>query len=133
LKKGRAIWTKPSRIDVVAGIEMKDTRPMVAILANHRGNNGWIERTLTVTDVKGEATMSVAQDQVVIPYAFVGSDNIDLGAKGIINSDTRDGVFYIRYKKLDGILKIKNEDRNFDVFRARKTFDDYSPGNVNLH
>ena len=58
---------------------------------------------------------------------------IDVGAKGIINSDTQDGVFYVRYKKLDGILKIKNEDRNFDVFRARKTFDDYSPGNVNLN
>jgi hypothetical protein len=132
LKKGRAIWTKPTRINLVAGIEMKDTRPIVAILANHRGKHGWIEEILTVTNIKGEATMSVAQDQVVIPYAFVGSNNIDVGAKGIINGDTRDGVFYVRFKTLDGILKVKNKDRNFDVFGAKKAFDDYSPGKVNL-
>lgn len=130
LKKGRAVWTKPTRIEVDAAIEMRDTRPMVAILANQRGKHGWIENILTVEGVKGEARMSMAQEKIVIPYAFTGSDNIDVGVKGVISEQTREGVFYVRFKKLDGILKIKNNDRNFDILGARKTFDEYSPERV---
>lgn len=29
---------------------------------------------------------------------------------------------------MNGILKVKNGERNFDFFGARKTFDDYVPG-----
>jgi len=129
LKKGRAVWKKPTHLEVEAGIEMKDTRPMVAIMANQRGKHGWIEKILTVEDVKGEAKMSIAQDKIVIPYAFFGSDDIDVGAKGIITANTRNGVFYVRFKKLHGILKVKDNDRNFDILNARKKFDEYSPGN----
>jgi hypothetical protein len=133
LKKGRAIWKKPMRIEVQAGIEMKDTRPMVAIMSNQRGKHGWLEKILTVEDVKGEARMSMAQDQIVIPLAFAGSDDIDVGAKGIINAETRDGVFYVRFKKLYGILKVRGDDRNFDILNARKKFDEYSPDPVKLN
>jgi hypothetical protein len=133
LKKGRAVWTKPTRIEVEAGIKMKDTRPMVAIMSNQRGKHGWLEKILTVEEVEGEVRMNMTQDQIVIPYAFAGSDDIDVGAKGIINALTRDGVFYVRFKKLHGILKIRDDDRNFDILNARKKFNEYSPEKVKLN
>ncbi len=130
LDKGRAVWKKPTNIEVEAGIEMKDTQPMVAIMANQRGKHGWIEKILTVADVKGEARMSISQDKIVIPYAFCESDDIDIGAKGLITANTRDGVFYARFKKLHGLLKTKDGDRNFDILRAKEKFDEYSPGDI---
>jgi hypothetical protein len=133
LKKGRAVWTKPTRIEVEAGIKMTDTRPMVAIMSNQRGKHGWLEKILTVEEVEGEVRMNMTQDQIVIPYAFAGSDDIDVGAKGIINALTRDGVFYVRFKKLHGILKIRDDDRNFDILNARKKFNEYSPEKVKLN
>jgi len=127
LDKGRAIWKDPTLIEITAGVQMKDTRPMVAMLANHRGKHGWLGNMLTVEDIRGEARLSLARKQMVIPYAYVASDDIDVGAKGRVNEQSRHGVFYVRYKKLDGILRINGEDRNFDIFGAREKFEEYTP------
>ncbi|MEA3276527.1 MAG: hypothetical protein U9Q81_14805 [Pseudomonadota bacterium] len=128
LRKARAVWKKPVRLDVEAEIAMKDSRPIVAVFANQRGKHGWLEKILTVEDVRGEAKMNVASNRVLIPYAVAGSDKIDVGAKGVIDANHREGIFYARFRKLHGILKVKDGDRNFDIIGARKKFDAYSPG-----
>lgn len=132
LHKGRVVWKKPIQLDLEAGIAMNDSRPIVAILANERGKHGWIEKLLTVHDVEGEASLSAKSRQLVIAYAFAGSDKIDVGAKGLINDDTREGIFLARYRKLQGILKSKDGDRNFDLIRAREKFDSYMPGETSV-
>ena len=132
LPKARVVWRKPIRLDMEAEIEMKDSRPIVALLANQRGKHGWLEKILTVEDVKGSARMNIEADRAVIPYALVGSDKIDVGAKGLVDSRSREGMFYVRFRKLHGILKVKDGERNFDIFGARKKFDDYTPGETPL-
>jgi len=106
---------------------MKDTRPIVAMLANHREKHGWLENLLTIEDIQGEAVMNMTEKQIVIPYAFIDSDKVDVGAKGIISANTREGMFYARFKKLKGLLKINDGKRNFDILKARKKFDEYIP------
>ena len=56
-----------------------------------------------------------------------GSDKIDVGAKGVITREARDGVVFARYRKLKGLLKIHDGKRNFDVINAQKKFDAFSP------
>ena len=68
-------------------------------------------------------------NKVVIPNAFMDSDNIDFGAKGVIDEGLNYGVIYARYKKLDIVVKISNGKRNVDLIRARGKFDEYQlPG-----
>jgi hypothetical protein len=115
LKKGRALWKRPIQLQLEADLRMSNSRPVVAVIANQRGKHGWLEKALTIDDVEGEARMNMAQQRIVIPYAFAGSDKIDVGAKGVISADERDGVFYVRYRKLHGILQIENGEGNIDV------------------
>ena len=132
LSKGRVVWKKPVRLDLEANIAMHDTRPIVALLANQRGKHGWVEKLLTLEGVQGTARLAASADRVLIPYAFAGSDKIDVGAKGLVDADTREGVFYTRFRKLHGILKVKDGERNFDVIGATAKFETYSPGETNL-
>ena len=74
--------------------------------------------------------MEMQQNRIVFPYAFAGSDEIDVGAKGIITEQTRDGVIFARYRKLKGLLKIRDGERNFDVLMPQQKFDTYSPESV---
>jgi len=37
----------------------------------------------------------------------------------------RDGVFFLRYKKLKMLLKVRNGKKNIDIFHVKKTFDNY--------
>ena len=87
---------------------------------------------LTVQDIEGEATLLAQSRQLVVPYAFAGSDKIDVGVKGLINDQTREGVFLARFRKLDGILKVKDDRKNFDILRARQKFDRYRPGETGV-
>ena len=80
--------------------------------------------------VNGEAVVNMAQNHIVIPYAFASSDKIDVGAKGVITADERNGVLYVRFRKLHGILKINNGKRNLDVLKAREKFDQFDSESV---
>ena len=128
LTKARAVWRKPIQLDVEADISISDTRPFVALLANHRNKHGWLENMLTTDDISGTVQLKIADNQALIPFAFVSSDKIALGAKGLFDQQGREAVFYARYRKIGGILKVKDERRNFDILRARHTFDQYVPG-----
>ena len=129
LEKGRTVWKKPVVIEAEASVEIKDSRPFVAIFSNEKGKRKWLEKMLTVEDIQGRAELSLENGQLVIPHAFVSSDHVDAGAKGIMDADRKDGVFYARFRKLDAVLKIKKGERNIDVLGARKTFTEYDPLN----
>lgn len=127
LNKARAVWKKPVQLDLEADLEMTDSRPFVAMIANQKGKEGWLEKAMTIDDVSGEVKVNMKQDIIVIPYAFAVSDKIDVGAKAIISADARNGVLYARFKKLHGLLKINNGKRNLDILKAREKFDAYVP------
>ncbi len=130
LKKARAIWKRPINIHLEADFDMTDSKPIVAVIANHRGKHSWLEKALTIDDMNGEAVVNMSKDRIIVPYAFAASDKIDIGAKGVITAETRDGVFYVRFRKLHGILKIRNDKRNLDVLNARKKFTEYDSETV---
>ena len=132
LDQGRVVWKRPLELDAVATVSMRDSRPIVALLANHRGKNGWIEKLLTVEDIRGTAELSVSSGRARIPNAVVGSDKIDVGARGMFDDASREGIFYARFRKLDGILKVRDEERNFDIFGAREKFESYVPGQTDV-
>ena len=127
LNNTQTIWKKPFSIHSESVVEIKDSRPLVAMLSNQREKHGWLSKLLTIEDIQGTARLDIEHNEIVIPYVFFDSDKIDLGAKGIINEHTHEGVFYARFKKLKGLLKVRNGQRNFDILKAKKKFDDYSP------
>ena len=127
LNKARAVWKKPVQLDIEADLEMTDSRPFVAMMANKKGKEGWLGKAMTIDDINGKVNMRMKDQTIVIPYAFAASDKIDVGAKGIITLDRNDGVLYARFKKLHGLLKISNGKRNLDILKAREKFDEYVP------
>ena len=97
LNKARTIWKKPVFLHTEAEAELKDSRPFVALFTNQKGEHKWIEKMLTVQDIKGTAEMTLDNQRLFIPRAFTSSDKIDAGIKGIIDSEQREGVFYVRH------------------------------------
>ena len=40
-------------------------------------------------------------------------------------AEGNNGRIYLKYKKLDVVLKILNGDRNLDIIKAREKYDEY--------
>lgn len=132
LNNARAVWKKPVQLDIEADLKMTDSRPFVTMMANKKGKEGWLGKAMTIDDVDGKVNLRMKDQMIVIPYAFAGSDKIDVGAKGIITRERNDGVFYARFRKLHGLLKISNGKRNLDILKAREKFDEYVPSESKL-
>jgi len=125
LKQAETTLTKPFRLKSLASLHMTDSRPIVAMLGNQKDRPGWVKKMLTVDDVTGTVELDYANPRLVIPAASMDSDNIELGAKAIIDRGLRNGVIYARYKKLDIVVKMADGKRNIDLLRARRKFDEY--------
>jgi len=104
---------------------MTDSRPIVAMLGNQKDLPRWVKNMLTVEGVKSMVNLDMSDNQIVIPHAFMNSDKIDFGAKGIFNKGVNDGVIYARYKKLDIVAKYSDGTRNIDLIGAKRKFDEY--------
>ncbi len=127
--KGSVVWKRPMTLDISTGVRMTNTRPLVAIFESERKTQKWLEKIITLKDVRGTATVKVKPDQFLIPYAMFKSDTIEVGVKGAIRDKDRKGVFYARYGKLAGIIAIDNKTKKFGLIGATRKFEDYVAGN----
>ncbi len=133
VKRANVVWRKPIWLKSETQLTIKDSRPIVAMIDNKRDKHGLISKLLTIENIHGMAKINMANNTITIPNAYVKSDKIDIGAKGIISPKLRDGMFFFRYKKLKGLLKIRNGKKNFDILHVQKTFDNYVIPSVGGH
>jgi len=125
LVRGETTWKKPLQLDAEATIHIVDSRPVVAMFTNKKERPKWLLDLLTIKDIEGIARVEIANQQIVIPRAHAISDQLEVGAKATISEQTRDGVIYARYKKLDAVIRIDDGNRNTDLIRAREKYDGY--------
>ena len=128
LREANTVWRKPLRLDMRADLEISDSRPVVAIFSNQRGKHGWLSKLLTIKDIQGEVDLKLDDQRLTINRTYADSDKIGIGAKGIISPDTRSGVFYARWRKLKGIVEVRDGERGFSIIGAKKKFDAYRAG-----
>jgi len=124
LVRGETTWSDPLKLDAEAEFTISDSRPFVALFKNNGAPN-WLGNMLTVEDITGDAELRVENEQVIIPFAHATSDNIDVGVKGVISEQSRDGVFFVRYKKLNALLRVTGGKRNLDIIKAREKYERY--------
>jgi len=125
LDTANIVWRKPIRLQSQTSLKIKDSRPVVAMMDNKKEKHNWLSKLMTIKDIQGKATVNMADNIITIPDAYVISDKIGIGARGIISPTVRDGMFLLRYKKLKLLLKMKNGKKNIDILHVQQTFDTY--------
>ena len=119
-------WSAELGLEAVLSIS--DSRPIVALFKNQDGwRPDFLARMMTLEDIAGTGTIRMANQRMVIPGAWLTSDNAEAGLKGVFSPEQRDGMLYFRYKKFDALLKVRDGKRNLDILNALRTFDAYEP------
>jgi hypothetical protein len=132
LQRAETTWATPLRLDMEAQLMVSDSRPLVAIFENAGQPPKFLSRMLTVEDIKGTAALLVADETLTIINAHAISDNLEIGAKGILASDNRNAMIYLRYKKSDVLLKLQNDKKNLDIIGVKKKFDAFRVDNGSI-
>lgn len=127
LEETEVLWHKPMHLDMTAGITIKDTRPIVALVDNLRGQHSWIEDLLTVDDIGGHLVLTLDGDRVVLSDALVGGDALTVGVKGRADADDREAMVYLRWHDLTAAAELAGKETHFHLTDARGRFDAYAP------
>ncbi len=128
LEETEVLWHKPMHLDMTAGINIKDTRPFIALLDDMRGEHGWIDNLLIARDLGGHLKLALDGKRALLSDAMIGSEQISVGAKGRADVHGREGMVYVRWHDLTGAMELQGGEKHFDIANARKRFDAYVPG-----
>ena len=112
-------------LSLTTDLTVSDSRPFSALFANNGGPN-WIAKRLVVSDLKGDAQMTLRNRDIYVPTAHIGAEDLEFAFKGIIAKPDMHGMAYFRYKRLDAGLKLENGKRDFVLIGPIKKFDAYS-------
>ncbi|MCB1497715.1 MAG: hypothetical protein KDJ86_18180 [Bauldia sp.] len=126
--KGKVVWRKPMNLDMTGTFQMADARPLASFFDSHRKEQKWLDRILSLKNIRGDATIKVEPKEIVIPYAMAKAEPVEVGVKGIFGPGVRQAMFYARYGNLSGILEVDGSEKRFGLFGAKRKFDDYRPG-----
>jgi hypothetical protein len=114
------------RVNAYAELNASDSRPIAAVFRNQEGwRPEFIAKALMVEGIEGTAELEILGRRVAIPDSWVTSDNIEAGARVVFADSGSDGVVYLKYKKVDAVLKLNNGKKNIDLLGARKKYDAY--------
>jgi len=128
IEKADLVWKKPLHLGMRALTTMKDSRPVVAVLDNVRGEQDWIDGLLEAEDLAGHIELVLDGERAVLSDAMLGSPRINVGAKGLADGKGLEGLVYVRWNDLTGALAFQGEERHFHLIGARRKFDAYVPG-----
>ena len=124
-QRAEAVFDLPLWLSADAGLTVSDTRPLVALFENRRRSPAWLSKLLTLEDIGGEATLELSDNRLKVSDAQVLSDKAEVAVKAVFYETGSDGVIYVRYRKLDAVLKMDGPESNLDVLGARQTFEQY--------
>ena len=122
MNKVDLVLQRPVDLDLAADLSMSDTRPLAALFRNHGGPK-WIARRMTVEDLAGAASLLLRDNQIYVPDAHLGADQLEVGMKGIIREPESHGMYYLRYRRLDALLNFNGDKRDMVLIGSRKKFD----------
>jgi hypothetical protein len=132
LDQSELVWNKPMKLSTKAIMTVTDTRPFVAMMENARGEHGWINELLTLSDLAGSLRLSMDGQGAIIHDAFLGSDKASISARGLSHADHREALLLVRYKRLSGSLAMQDGQSRFSILGARERFAAYVPGETEL-
>ncbi|MEA3455179.1 MAG: hypothetical protein U9R26_01605, partial [Campylobacterota bacterium] len=125
MKKADVVWRKPLQLKSEMALHIKDSRPIVAMMDNKQIQFSFINKLLIVNNLRGDAKINIEDNAITIPYALVKSDEIDIGAKGVIAPTIRNGIIYFGHKSVKAVMEIRDGRKSFNIFNAQQSFDNY--------
>jgi hypothetical protein len=121
--KATLTFTEPMRVDARIDLDLQDTRPIVVVFDAFKDVPPWIERLMTIEDVRGGAALRVGGDRVDVRELDVNGKGLRALADLSFGRRGRDGILYLRFHGLSLGVELTKGQKDFKLFRPRAWFE----------
>ncbi|MCP4664586.1 MAG: hypothetical protein GY856_55075 [bacterium] len=125
---GSVALTQPLAATGRVGVEMRDSRPILALFLEEKKRLQWLEKVLVIRDLRGEAEVQFSRSAVTLDHLTVRSrKDLEILARLRFSEAPAEGILYARYGRLSTGVELRDGKRNWKLTGARKWFEKH-PG-----
>ncbi len=122
--KSRMRLDSPMEIDAEINVEMRDTRPIVALFDAHHHVPHWVERLMTIEDINGSATLKVGEHAVEVTDMEITGKHLRALADLSLTDNTREGILYIRFRGFSLGIEMTKGKKDLKFIRPLRWFNE---------
>ena len=127
VRPGTLTWGRPVRLAATTELELRDSAPLVSLLARRRSLPAWVERAVAVRDVRGTARVLLRPDGLRVDSLAARGGQLELLARLLLAGERRRGQLYVGLGPLGVGAALDGDRRDLKLIRPRAWYESLPP------
>jgi hypothetical protein len=116
-------FAEPIRLQARAAVDLQDTRPIVVLFDARKDIAPWIERLMTIADVRGTTGLRVEGEDVEVRELQIDGKGLKALGDLTLTKGGRDGILYLRFRGFSIGIELVKSTRNLKIMRPLAWFE----------
>jgi hypothetical protein len=122
LEGGTLKWARPFGLDAPVRLEMRDSRPVVALFAEGHRKVRWIRSLLEIENITGRTDLHADQRVVSLTDLELHGEKLEILADLTFVRKKSDGLIFVEFHGFSAATEGCSGDRSWKLFGAREWF-----------
>lgn len=123
LPKAKGQFTTPAQLDARVEMRLRDSRPVVVLLAEKKKIVRWFNKLLTVKDIEAGADFKMEGKAIEVTDLEMTGDRFEVLGELDIFSHQFAGVFYARLRDVSVAIEITDTKKKWKLLKSRPWFE----------
>lgn len=124
LDQGQAQLGSPGDLTTQVRIQMRDTRPLIAILGEQKEIFSKLEGILDFEDVDGSANLRMGEDLMELTDVVLDSEGLKILANLRMAGEDSTGIFFTKFRGIPLAIDLRGEKNRLKILRPRAWYDE---------
>ncbi len=112
------VFSEPLRVSARVGLTLQDTMPLVRVFDAYKDVSRFVERLMTIENVRGRARITAGDAGVDIRDLAITGDGLKALAELSLGGRGREGILYLRFHGISiGVLMEHGKKRDYKIVR----------------
>lgn len=112
----------PTNLSAEVRLELRDTRPLIALLRDDESSPAWLRLLPNLKDLQGGATVKIDANEMSIRDLRLRGTSAELLAQLAIRSAAARGIFYARYGLVSALFDFREGKSAWTIFGAKSAY-----------
>jgi len=123
LPEARIVFSTPIDIQMLIDVDMKDTKPMVALFDARKELPGIVKRIMTIKNLAADAYIDVNRSGTEIRDLVITGDRLKVLGDISVKHKRRDALMYVHYRIFGTGIKVEDGELDLKFLRPMKWFE----------
>jgi hypothetical protein len=122
LEGGTVQWDRPIALEAPVRLEMRDSRPVVALFAEGSRTVRWLRTVLEIENITGRTDLNADRELVTLTDLELHGENLEILSDIEFRGKQSDGLIFVKFHRISAATEGTAGARSWKLFGARDWF-----------